>query len=74
MLDLDMLLEGVNEEGFQIREAAAREIKLLRTALRSIRAHARFEYMNPTGLHMTCLAVIEKEVNQALGDPNLPHD
>lgn len=38
----------------------------LREALASIRAHARFELDNPTGLHATCLALIAKEADAAL--------
>ena len=41
-------------------------IKELELALMSIRAKAKFEQDQPTGLHMTCLSLIEKEANLAL--------
>lgn len=41
-------------------------IKELETALKTIRAAARFEQQHPTGLHMTCLSIIERDANLAL--------
>ena len=35
-------------------------------ALMEIRAQARFEQENPTGLHMTCLSIIQKTADKAL--------
>ena len=47
----------------------AEEIKRLRQALMQIRERARFEQRNPTGLHMTCLSLIERDANDALDEP-----
>ena len=40
--------------------------KTLELALREILATAKFEQEKPTGMHMTCLSIIEKKARQAL--------
>ena len=40
----------------------------LESSLRVIVSRAKFEQDHPTGMHMTCLSLIEKDARMALGE------
>lgn len=49
-------------------EADRERIAALEAALRDIASKARFEQSAPTGLHMTCLSIIEKTARALLAE------
>lgn len=54
-------------EQLAIVEQLRQRIKDLELALHDIRAKAEFEQKHPTGLHMTCLSLIQKAAANTLG-------
>ena len=48
--------------------------EIMRQALREIRALAHGEQSSPTGLHMTCLSIIERTADEALYPEHVHHD
>lgn len=51
---------------YELMEQQEKRIAELAAALKGIAARAAFEQEQPTGLHMTCLSLIEKDARKAL--------
>ena len=51
-----------------IRASMVERITKLEVALKYVRSLAHMEQSNPTEMHMTCLSIIEKTADKALGN------